>query len=179
MLNRMKQIFFAAVLTLQLIPAFSVVIAQAKVSDPKATVRQFFDLLRNGKYAELYEHLPSEMQQRISREQLKQGLSRLDDFIAIEKMEIGRVQQRDAFAVIETTLYGTLKRPAGNASQKVAGRVVVQQYLFREGAQWKVATADSRTQAQFLKTHPDFSKGFQLTPPKFFIRQSGQWKAMR
>jgi len=55
--------------------------------------------------------------------------------------------------------------------------VVVQQYLFSEDGQWKVATADGQTRAQFLKRYPEFSKSFQLTQPQFFLRQNGQWKA--
>jgi hypothetical protein len=150
--------------------------------DARAAVQDFFTLLKSQKYSELYQYLPAEMQQRLTREQLAQALKRLDDFIVIERMEIGRVEQRrignDDFAVIDTTLYGRLKRPMEISGQKAeAGKVIVQQYLFRENGQWKIATADGRTRTQFLNRHPEFSKTFQLTRPQFFLRQNGQWKA--
>ncbi|HWQ33952.1 MAG TPA: hypothetical protein VNQ79_13965 [Blastocatellia bacterium] len=150
--------------------------------DARAAVQSFFNLLKMKKYQELYAFLPREMQQRVTREQLVQMLKRLDDFITIERMEIGRVQQRsiagNSFAVIDTTLYGQLKRPLQlNGEPVEAGKVIVQQYLFREDGQWKVATADGHTRAQFLKRYPEFSRGFQFTQPQFFLRQNGQWKA--
>lgn len=180
MMRILKQLL-SAICLLSLLTLISAAIpAQTRGNDPKAAVQQFFALLKAGKYAELHEYLPSEMQKRLSRDQLKQGLSRLDDFILIEKLEVGKTQQRGDFAVIDTTLFGRLKKPvAGNQTQTVSGKVIVQQYLFREGAQWKVATADSRTQAQFLKSHPEFSRGFQLTRPVFLIRQNGQWQAIK
>jgi hypothetical protein len=54
----------------------------------------------------------------------------------------------------------------------------VQQNLFKENGRWKVATSDSATRSYFLKKHPEFQQGFQFTPPRFFIKQDGQWKAM-
>ncbi|MFN7949999.1 MAG: hypothetical protein U0Z53_31925 [Blastocatellia bacterium] len=156
--------------------------AQGKGSDARAAVQDFFNLLKAKKYAQLYDYLPGEMQQQMTREQLTQALKRLDDFIIIERLEIGRVQQRTvsgtSFAVIDTTLYGQLKRPVEINGQKVeTGKVIVQQYLFREGSQWKVATADGQTRARFLKRYPEFARSFQLSPPQFFLKQNGQWKS--
>ncbi len=158
-------------------------LSQGKATnDARAAVQSFFELLKAKNYAELYDYLPTEMRQRIPREQLAQGLKRLDDFLVIEKMEIGRVQQRrisgSDYAVIETTLYGRLRRPMETNGQKLeAGKVIVQQYLFKEGQQWKIATADGNTRARFLKLHPEFDKSFQLKQPRFFIKQNGAWKA--
>jgi hypothetical protein len=90
------------------------------------------------------------------------------------------VQQKGDFAVVDTTIYGNLKRPItkdqNNKAQ--AGKVSVQQYLFKENGHWKVATSDSATRSHFLKKHPEFKQGFQFTQPRFFIKQDGQWKAM-
>ncbi|HZS03773.1 MAG TPA: hypothetical protein VFD58_02780 [Blastocatellia bacterium] len=158
--------------------------AQAKGGDDaRKAVQAFFDLLKAKKYSELYDYLPGEMQKRVTRGQVAEGLKRLDSFIIIERMEIGRVQRRsvggDEFAVIDTTLYGRLRNPLESNGQKLeAGKVAVQQYLFKEGPHWKVATADGKTREQFLKRYPEFSKGFQFTQPQFFIKRNGQWKAM-
>ncbi len=151
--------------------------------DAKGAVHSFFSLLKGQKYAALYEYLPAEMQQKMSREQLTNSLKRLSSFISIEKMDIGRVQQKGDFAVVDTTIFGKLARPmksgAGSADKQVQeGKVAVQQYLFKENGHWKVATADSSARSYFLKKHPEFKAGFQFTQPRFFIKQNGQWKAM-
>ncbi|MBS1810748.1 MAG: hypothetical protein JST84_21470 [Acidobacteria bacterium] len=149
-------------------------------SDAKGAVNSFFSLLKTQKYAALYDFLPSDMQQRVSREQLTASLKRLSSFISIEKMEIGRVQQKGDFAVVDTTIFGKLARPMSKeqAAQSQEGKVTVQQYLFKEKGHWKVATSDSTTRNYFLKKHPEFKQGFQFTQPRFFIKQDGQWKAM-
>ena len=151
-----------------------------QAQDAKGAVNSFFSLLKAQKYAALYDYLPSDMQQRISREQLTNSLKRLNSFITIEKMDIGRVQQKGDFAVVDTTIYGKLLRPISkDQNNKVQeGKVSVQQYLFKENGHWKVATSDSATRNYFLKKHPEFKQGFQFTQPRFFIKQDGQWKAM-
>lgn len=151
--------------------------------DAKGAVNSFFSLLKGQKYAALYDYLPAEMQQKMSREQLTNSLKRLSSFINIERMDIGRVQQKGDFAVVDTTIYGKLTRSVkpsdGNTDKQVQeGKVAVQQYLFKENGHWKVATADSSARNYFLKKHPDFKQGFQFTQPRFFIKQNGQWKAM-
>lgn len=151
--------------------------------DAKGAVNSFFSLLKGQKYSALYDYLPAEMQQKMSREQLTNSLKRLSSFISIEKMDIGRVQQKGDFAVVDTTIYGRLARPikagAGSADKQTQeGKVAVQQYLFKENGHWKVVTADSSARNYFLKKHPDFKQGFQFTPPRFFIKQNGQWKAL-
>lgn len=149
-------------------------------ADAKGAVNSFFSLLKTQKYAALYDYLPSDMQQRVSREQLTASLKRLSSFITIEKMEIGRVQQKGDFAVVDTTIFGKLVRPMSKEqnAQPQEGKVSVQQYLFKENGHWKVATSDSTTRSYFLKKHPEFKQGFQFTQPRFFIKQDGQWKAM-
>ncbi|HEX4948711.1 MAG TPA: hypothetical protein VFZ34_18690 [Blastocatellia bacterium] len=154
-----------------------------QAQDAKGAVNSFFSLLKGQKYAALYDYLPAEMQQKMSREQLTNSLKRLSSFITIEKMDIGRVQQKGDFAVVDTTIYGKLARPmkSNEGSTHKApqeGKVAVQQYLFKENGHWKVATADSSARNYFLKKHPEFKQGFQFTQPRFFIKQDGQWKAM-
>lgn len=151
----------------------------AQGKDPRGAVQSFFSLLKAQKYAELYDALPAELQQQTSREKLAASLKRLDAFITIERMEVGRVQQRGDFAVVDTTIYGSLKKPLNfNGEEVKEGRTSVQQYLLKENSKWKVATADNRSQDFFLKRNPDFKKQFQLTPPQFAFKQQGQWKQM-
>ena len=152
----------------------------AKNADPKAAVQTFFTLLKGQKYAALYDFLPGEIQQKTSREQMTNSLKRLSSFISIQRMDIGRVQQKGDFAVVDTTIIGKLMKPINKApaANPGEGKFAVQQYLFKENGGWKVATSDSVSQKYFLKKYPNFKEGFQLNSPKLFIKQDGQWKAM-
>jgi hypothetical protein len=155
-------------------------LSQPKPSNPRAAVRSFFNLLKTQKYDALYDFLPSQLQQQITREQLSQSIKRLESFIVIERMEIGRVQQRGDYSVVETTIYGRLKKTANiNGEEVREGRIAAQQFLFRENGQWKLATADNRSQAYFLKSNPEFNRQFQLTRPRFEFKQGGEWKSIR
>ena len=145
---------------------------------PRAVVLAFFAQLKAQEYDKLYEHLPAQLQQQLTREQLVAGLKRLPSFIELQRMEIGRGQQKDDTAVIDTTIFGTLKQPLKlNGAEVTEGRIVVQQYLVKENGQWKIATADERTRAFFLKRRPEFTQQFQLAPPQLSVKQNGQWQA--
>lgn len=152
--------------------------AQQKQPDnaARAAVEKFFALLKTQQYAQLYDFLPSELQGQLTREQLTASLQRLDSFLTIERLQIGRVQQQGDFAVVDTTIYGRLKKPLRfNEAEITEGRVVAQQYLFKENGQWKVVTADDRTRAYFLKRNPNFNQQFQLARPQFAFKRAGQW----
>jgi hypothetical protein len=144
--------------------------------DARAAVQAFFNLLKNQKYSSLYEFLPSQLQQQITPAQLALSIKRLESFIIIDRMDVGRSQQKGDFAVIDTTIYGRLKKPLKvNGEEVTEGRVSVQQFLFKENNNWKIATADSRTRDYFLKNHPEFNKQFQFMLPRFEFKQNGQW----
>jgi hypothetical protein len=146
--------------------------------DARAAVNKFFLLLKSRSYPALYEFLPSDLQRQVTREQLALSLMRLDSFITIERMEVGRVQARGDFAVVNTTIYGKLKKPVTVNGEEISeGRVSAQQFLFREGGHWKVVTADNRTQSYFLKRNAEFSKQFQLAQPRFEFKQKDKWTA--
>lgn len=146
---------------------------------PRAAVQQFFTLLKAQQHAKLYDLLPVQLQQQITREQLSLSLKRLDQFLVMEKLEIGRVQQQGEFAVVDTTIYGGLKTPMKMQGQAInAGRATAQQYLLKENGHWKIVTADERTRALFLKQNPGFSNQFQLTRAQFAFKQNGQWQAL-
>jgi hypothetical protein len=163
-------------LLLLLLPAIAP--AQGKRNDPRNAVETFFKLLKTQNYQALYNFLPAEFQQHTSREQLAMSLKRLDGFLTIEKLEIGRVQLRDAQAVVDTVIYGRLKQPRKIQDVEIReGRVQVQQFLLRENNQWKLATADNRSQNYFLKRNPEFSKQFQLAPPRLEFKRDGKWEA--
>lgn len=152
---------------------------KSQAKDARAAVNSFFSLLKTGSYAALYDFLPSELQRQITREQLSLSLKRLDSFIAIERLEIGRVQQRGDYAVVDTTIYGRLKKTMTlNGEEITEGRVAAQQFLFREGGQWKIATADNRAQSYFLKRNPEFSSQFKLSQPRFEFKRKGKWGAL-
>jgi hypothetical protein len=169
--------FLAPLLAALTLAAFFPGPSAAQGGEPRAVVQSFFTLLKAQKYAALYDYLPAEMQQRVTREKLTESLKRLSGFIALERMEVGRVQQKGDFAVIDTTFYGRLLRPFEMNGQKLQeGRVSVQQYLFKENGRWKIATSDSSTRSYFLKRHPEFKQGFQFTQPQFAFKQNGQWK---
>lgn len=147
--------------------------------DARAAVNKFFLLLKSRSYPALYEFLPSDLQRQITREQLALSLMRLDSFITIERMEVGRVQARGDFAVINTTIYGKLKKPVTINGEEISeGRVAAQQFLFRESGRWKVVTADNRTQSYFLKRNAEFSKQFQLAQPRFEFKQKDGWTVL-
>lgn len=155
--------------------------AQAKApaggSGPRAAVQAFFNHLKAQEYDALYDFLPSPVQRQISREQITFSLKRLSSYLEVDRMEIGRVQQRGDYAVVDTTLYGRLKRPMKVEGQEVSeGRVAVQQLLMREGERWRVITADDRTRNLFLKSNPEFERGFQFKSPQFAFKQNGRWK---
>jgi hypothetical protein len=181
MSNLKKMISLFAVAIVWSLLAFASAGAQTgnQPKDPRGTVKRFFSLLKSGAYPALYDFLPSQLQQQITREQLSLSLKRLESFIAIERMEIRRVQERGDYAVVDTTIYGRLKKPLNlNGQEIIEGRVATQQFLFRENGQWKIATADNRTQSFFLNRYPEFNRHFQITPPKFEFKQNGEWKAV-
>ena len=150
---------------------------QVSRENPKGAVTSFFNQLKNGQYDALYEQLPSQIQKTAPREQTVRSLKRLGSFIAIERMDIGRVQQRASLAVVDTTIYGRLTRPMKLQGEEIAeGRVVVQQYLIKEGKEWRVITADDRTRAFFMRENPDFANGFSLTQPQFSYKRNGAWQ---
>jgi hypothetical protein len=163
-----------------LIPAMPIIAAaQTGGRNPQAAVTAFFAQLKSQRYDALYDFLPSRMQSQLTREELAQSLRRLDSLIKFDRIETGRVQRRGDQAVVDTVLYGTLRRPMKIDGRDASeGRVAVQQLLFREDGQWKIVTADDRTRRLFQQQYPGFDKEFQLRPPQFAFNVGGVWKAL-
>ncbi len=177
-MHRYKSILFIAFLTL-LLCVDNPAQGNASGRTPRAAIQQFFALLKTQQHDKLYDQLPTQLQQQITRAQLSASLKRLDEFLVIEKLQVGRVQEQGEFAVVDTTIYGKLKKPMKIGEQEInAGRASAQQYLRKENGQWKIVTADERTRAAFLKQNPDFAKQFQLTRALFAIQQQGQWQSL-
>lgn len=176
-MHRYKHILFSASL-LMLLAVNSSAQSNPGRRTPGTAVQQFFTLLKAQQHDKLYDLLPAQLQQQISREQLSVSLKRLDEFLVVEKLQVGRVQEHGEFAVVDTTIYGKLKKPMKFNEQEItAGRATAQQYLRKENGQWKIVTADERTRAAFLKQHPEFSQQFQLTRAQFSVKQNGQWQS--
>ncbi|MBX3276907.1 MAG: DUF4126 family protein [Acidobacteria bacterium] len=162
-----------------LIPALPMIAAaQTGGRSPQAAVTAFFDQLKSQRYDALYDFLPSRMQSQLPREELTRSLRRLDSLIKFDRIETGRVQRRGDHAVVDTVLYGTLRRPMKIDGRDASeGRLAVQQLLFREDGRWKVVTADDRTRNLFQQQYPGFDREFQLRPPQFAFKLGGVWKA--
>jgi hypothetical protein len=157
----------------------SAVFLAQSANTPRNAVTSFFNLLKSEQYEALYLHLPSKMQQRFSRDRFTLSMKRIGDYIRLERMDIGRVQQRGNYAVVDTTLYGQLKRPMNLQGQTIsAGRVSVQQLLIKEGTEWKVITADERVRTVFLEQNPDFSREFDMKPPRLEFKQNDKWRVL-
>ena len=153
--------------------------AQTKATSASQTVQTFFALLKGQQYAKLHELLPSQMQAQVSREQLATNLKRIESFLTLERMQVGRVQEKGDYAVVDTTIYGKLKQPMNfNGTSISEGRVTTQQYLFKENGQWKVVSADEGARGFFLKRNPQFNQQFQLSKPQLAFKRDGQWTAM-
>ena len=175
-MKRLLYLFVAVIVSSALGIMSGVAQIDNQSKDARAAVNKFFLLLKSRSYPALYEFLPSDLQRQVTREQLALSLMRLDSFISIERMEVGRVQARGDFAVVNTTIYGKLKKPVTINGEEISeGRVAAQQFLFREGGKWKVVTADNRTQSYFLKRNAEFGKQFQLAQPRFEFKQKDKW----
>jgi len=72
-------------------------------------------------------------------------------------------------AVVDTTMYAHVN--PFNAD----GKLVVQQYLIREGGGWKVVTGDTATINKFLQSNPAFARRFPIKKPQAFVYQNDKW----
>jgi len=99
-------------------------------------------------------------------------LQKAQDRYALDRINIGAVRVSGNIAVADTELYGRLTQPF-----QTEGKIVVQQYLVREGGKWRVATGDTATIQQFLKSNPSFARKFPIRQPRIFVKQNGKWVA--
>ena len=161
------RISLVAIGTLLLFPAM----AQAsEESDVRGLVQQTFQQLRSRNYSAVYDSLPSATQKRMSRARFTNALERAQGRYTLDRISIGTVRVSGDLAVADTELFGRVMSPIA-----AEGKIVVQQYLVREGGKWRVATGDNTTIQRFLKTNPAFARKFPIRQPRIYVKQGGQW----
>jgi len=161
------------VLTLTL--TLAMVTATARGSEEgevRGVVQQVFQQLQSRDYGSVYDSLPSSTRNRTSRNRFINALKRAQDRYVLDRLNIGAVRVSGNIAVADTELYGRLAQPF-----QAEGKIVVQQYLVREDGKWRVATGDSGTIQQFLKSNPTFARKFPIRQPRIFVKQNGKWVA--
>jgi hypothetical protein len=159
----------SSVLGVILLLSSTAIAAPTDQSDVRAAVQRIFNQLKNGEYEALYEALPSSARSRMTRERLAQGLQGSRDTFQLQRIEIGSVSVSGNLAVVDTTMYAHVN--PFNAD----GKLVVQQYLIREGGGWKVVTGDTATINRFLQSNPAFARRFPIKKPQAFVYQNDKW----
>ena len=148
---------------------------RADNDEVRGVVNQVFNDLKAGNYNELYDVLPDNVRQKISREKFANSLARARDNYELDRMEVGAARVKGDLAVVDTVLYGRLKKPLQGE-----GKIVAQQYLVRQNGRWRVATGDTATVSQFLKANPSFAKQFPVRQPQiYFKNERGEWADLR
>ena len=182
-LERVREVFSvsaAAKLILVGLITVSLGTDSSAATTPTAAVKAFFELLKTEKYDALYQHLPTKLQERVSRSEFTASVKRIGDRITLARMDVGKVQQKGNYAVVDTTVYGKLRDPVKIRGELVSeGRVHAQQILIKEDKDWKVISADDRVRAFFAREDPKFVKDFKLTPPRFEFKQAGKWQLLQ
>lgn len=139
-------------------------------TDVRGVVQQTFQQLQSRNYGAVYDSLPSATQKRMTRARFINALQRAQDRYALDRINIGAVRVSGNLAVADTELFGRVTRPFA-----AEGKIVVQQYLLREGGKWRVATGDNSTIQRFLKTNPAFARKFPIRQPRIYIKQGNNW----
>src|ERR1044071_3695564 len=122
-------------------------------SDVRNAIQHTFDQLKNGQYAALYDSLPSSTRSRLPKDRFVSGLERSQGFFQLQRIEIGPVRVSSDIAVADTVMYAHIAKPFDGD-----GKLVVQQYLIREGGSWHVVTGDNATINRFLQSNPKFAR---------------------
>jgi hypothetical protein len=143
-------------------------------SDVRDAVQRIFEQLKARDYGALYDVLPSTQRSRMSRDRFVNALQKAQDFLELDKIDVGAIKVSGNLAVVDTVLYGRVVAPI-----QAEGKIVVQQYLLREDGKWRVATGDQATVKKFIASSPGFQKGFKLIAPRVYIKQDGKWVEFR
>ena len=149
--------------------------ARANVNEVRSAVWDVFNNLKAGNYSQLYDSLPDNVQKKVTREKFTNALARSRDNYEVDRMDVGAIRVKGDLAVVDTVLYGRLKKPFQGD-----GKIVAQQYLVRQNGRWRVATGDTATVNQFLKANPGFAKQFPVRQPQvLFKNDRGEWIDVR
>ena len=149
---------------------FPLAIAASPEDDVRNVVQQTFQQLQSRNYSAVYDSLPSATQKRMSRSRFTTALQRAQGRYSLDRISIGSVRVSGDLAVADTELFGRVTTPI-----TAEGKIVVQQYLVREGGKWRVATGDNATIQQFLKSNPTFARKFPVRQPRVYIKQGERW----
>ena len=139
-------------------------------NDVRSTVQSVFEQLKSQNYSALYDLLPGDSRNRMSRDRFVSALQRAQGFYQLDSIDIGAIKVMGNLAVVDTVLYGRVVNPI-----QAEGKIVVQQYLLREDGKWRVATGDQSTVRKFLAANPGFSKGFRIKQPRVYVKQDNKW----
>ena len=163
-LIRMSLLFIA---TLFVSPT---IVEASSQDDVRNVLQQTFQQLQSQNYSAVYDSLPSATQKRMSRARFNSALQRAQGRYSLDRISIGAVRVSGDLAVADTELFGRVTTPI-----TAEGKIVVQQYLIREGGRWRVATGDNATISQFLKSNPTFARKFPIRQPRIYIKQADRW----
>ncbi|MDT7603729.1 MAG: hypothetical protein QOF61_1726 [Acidobacteriota bacterium] len=153
--------------------SFAVARAASDETDVRAAVERAFTQLKGGDYGALYDVLPSASQKKIARASFISALERSRGMYALDRLEIGAVHVAGDLAVVDSTVYGRALAPfAGD------GKIVLRQYLLREGGRWRVTTGDRSTVQPLLAANPAFARRYPLTQPRLYVKRDGRWIAL-
>lgn len=143
---------------------------EASEAEVRNVVQQTFQQLQSRNYNAVYDSLPSATQKRMTRSRFTTALQRAQGRYSLDRISIGSVRVSGDLAVADTELFGRVTTPI-----TAEGKIVVQQYLVREGGKWRVATGDNATIQQFLKSNPTFARKFPVRQPRIYIKQGDRW----
>ncbi|HYO98757.1 MAG TPA: hypothetical protein VER76_00935 [Pyrinomonadaceae bacterium] len=145
----------------------------ASEAEARGTVERAFQQLKSGDYNSLYDVLPSASQRRLSRERFVSALERTRGMYELDRLEIGAVRVSGDLGVVDSVVYGHGRAPfAGEA------KIVVRQYVVREGGRWRVTTGDRATIQPLLAANPAFAKKYPLTQPRLYLKRDNRWVDM-
>lgn len=166
-INALMKMSLFLVATLFLFP---LAIEASPEDDVRNVVQQTFQKLQSQNYSAVYDSLPTATQKRMSRSRFTSALQRAQGRYSLDRISIGSVRVSGDLAVADTELFGRVTTPI-----TAEGKIVVQQYLVREGGKWRVATGDNATIQQFLKSNPAFARKFPVRQPRIYIKQGERW----
>jgi hypothetical protein len=144
--------------------------AAADESEVKSAVERAFAQLKGGDYGALYEVLPTAAQKKISRESFTRSLERTRGMYELDHLEIGAVHAAGDLAVVDSIIYGRAKAPFEGD-----GKIILRQYLVREGGRWRVTTGDRSTVQPLLAANPAFARRYPLTQPRLYVKRDNRW----
>jgi hypothetical protein len=147
--------------------------AASDESDVRATVERAFSQLKGGDYGALYDVLPSATRKKITRERFTSALERSRNLYDLDRLEIGAAHVASDLAVVDSVVYGRARAPFEGD-----GKIVLRQYLVREGGRWRVTTGERATVQPLLAANPAFARKYPPTEPRVYVKRDGRWVAM-